>query len=183
VSARLNSHHRTTIRRTGSPRSTQRSEPHAHHQEPKPAAVRGLQDGAGRDQSQRRRLEETLRDVRARRQACRRPRPRTPKDGAPASGENGGAIMTTDKKPVLFDIEQLNALAVRLSDRADQISQITLWDLARDLRLAAQVTAKLATLRFRIAEIAGELLAHPEWDGAAVARDLRDALADAKEGE
>jgi hypothetical protein len=91
--------------------------------------------------------------------------------------------MTTDKKPVLFDIEQLNALAVRLSDRADQISQITLWDLARDLRLAAQVTAKLATLRFRIAEIAGELLAHPEWDGAAVARDLRDALADAKEGE
>ena len=91
--------------------------------------------------------------------------------------------MTTDKKPVLFDIEQLNALPVRLSDRADQISQITLWDLARDLRLAAQVTAKLATLRFRIAEIAGELLAHPEWDSAAVARDLRDALADAKEGE
>ena len=91
--------------------------------------------------------------------------------------------MTIDKKPVLFDIEQLNALAVRLSDRADQISQITLWDLARDLRLAAQVTAKLASLRFRIDEIAEQLLAQKEWDGAALARDLRDALADAKEGQ
>src|SRR5258708_37370565 len=95
----------------------------------------------------------------------------------------GGNAMTNNKAPVVFDLETLNALAVRLSDRADQISQITLWDLARDLRLAAQVTAKLASLRFRIAEIAEQLLAHPGWDGAALARDLRDALADAKEGE
>src|SRR5260221_13667658 len=93
----------------------------------------------------------------------------------------GGAIMT--EKPTVFDIETLNALALRLSDRADQISMITLWDLARDLRLAAQVSHKLATLRFRIDEIAGSLLAHSEWDGAAVARDLRLALDDAREGE
>ena len=91
--------------------------------------------------------------------------------------------MAAEESITTFDIETLNALAVRLSDRADQISQITLWDLARDLRLAAQVSHKLATLRFRVAEIAEQMLAHAEWDGAAVARDLRDALADAREGE
>jgi hypothetical protein len=42
--------------------------------------------------------------------------------------------------------------------------------------------AKLASLRFRIAEIAEAALAHPEWDRAAFARDLRDALAGAEGG-
>jgi len=95
----------------------------------------------------------------------------------------GGGASTTNKKPTVFDIETLNTLGGRLSDHADAITNHARHDVARDLRLAAQVTAKLASLRFRIDEIAEQLLAHKEWDGAALARDLRDALADAKEGQ
>jgi hypothetical protein len=51
------------------------------------------------------------------------------------------------------------------------------------LQLAAVVAAKLASLRFRVAEIAEATLAHPEWDRAAFARDLREALKGAEGGE
>jgi hypothetical protein len=84
--------------------------------------------------------------------------------------------MATDKPTTIFDIETLNAIGARLSEHADAITQ----DIAADLRLAAHVTHKLAGLRFRVAEIAEQTLAHPDWDRAAFARDLRDALKEAE---
>ncbi len=63
--------------------------------------------------------------------------------------------------------------------RADEIENIC-QGMADDLTLAARIADKLASLRFRIAEIAEAALAHPEWDRAAFARDLRDALKDAE---
>jgi hypothetical protein len=83
-----------------------------------------------------------------------------------------------DDKPTttVFDIESLNAIGARLFEHADAITQ----DIAADLQLAARIAGMLAGLRFRIAEIAQAALAHPEWDRAAFARDLRDALAKAE---
>jgi len=54
-------------------------------------------------------------------------------------------------------------------------------DLAADVRVAARVAGKLASLRFRLAEIAAQVLDHPEWDRAAFARDLNEALKDAED--
>jgi hypothetical protein len=90
--------------------------------------------------------------------------------------------------PTIFDIPTLNAISGRLCDHADGLmspaiaSPATVTDIAADLRLAARIADKLASLRFRIAEIAGKAIEHPEWDNAAIARDLRDAL-DAAERE
>jgi hypothetical protein len=81
--------------------------------------------------------------------------------------------------PVILDYGTLTAISLRLSERADLITQITLQDLALDIRLAAQACDKLASLRFRIAEIAEMAL---NQDGAATARDLRELL-DCQEGE
>jgi hypothetical protein len=78
----------------------------------------------------------------------------------------------------VFNIETLNAIGARLFDHADVITNV-----GADLRLAARIADKLASLRFRIAEIAEAALAHPEWDRAAFARDLRSALQDAEDGE
>lgn len=75
-----------------------------------------------------------------------------------------------------LDIESLSAIGARLFEHADAITQ----DIAADLRLAAHITDKLAGLRQRVAEIAEQALAHPAWDRAAFARDLRTALADAE---
>jgi len=86
--------------------------------------------------------------------------------------------MATDD-PTTFNIETLNALGARLSGNAEAITQ----RIAADLRLAARICEKLASLRFRIAEIAEQALAQPEWDRAAFARDLRDTLADAEDSE
>jgi hypothetical protein len=83
-------------------------------------------------------------------------------------------------KPATFDIETLNAISVRLGDHADKITNAARQDIAADLRLAARIADKLAGLRFRIDEIAEQLLAHPEWDRGAFARDLRAALSDAE---
>jgi hypothetical protein len=85
-----------------------------------------------------------------------------------------------DDKPIttVFDIESLNAIGARLFEHADAITQ----DIAADLRLAASIAGKLASLRFRVAEIAQAALTHPGWDRAAFARDLRDALAAAEGG-
>jgi hypothetical protein len=60
--------------------------------------------------------------------------------------------MATDK-PIKFDTESLNALGARLVDHADGIEFITLHNLEQDIRLAARVCDKLASLRFRVAEI------------------------------
>jgi hypothetical protein len=75
--------------------------------------------------------------------------------------------------PVILDYGTLTAISLRLSERAEQINQITLQDLSRDIRLAAQACDKLASLRFRIAEIAEMALTQ---DPGATARDLRELL-------
>ncbi len=85
---------------------------------------------------------------------------------------------TKPTKPTVLDIETLHAIGARLYDRADQVTQVTLADLALDLRLAAKVCNKMADLRFRIAEIAEAAL---KQDGAATARDLRQLLDDTGE--
>ena len=87
--------------------------------------------------------------------------------------------MAESKPTIIFNIEVLNAVGARLFDRADEIENIC-QGLTDDLTLAARIADKLASLRFRIAEIAEAALAHPEWDRAAYARDLRDALKDAE---
>jgi hypothetical protein len=76
-------------------------------------------------------------------------------------------------QPTILDIGTLNAISLRLSERAEQISQITLQDLALDLRLASRACDKLSSLRFRIAEIAEKALTQ---DGGATHRDLRALL-------
>jgi hypothetical protein len=80
---------------------------------------------------------------------------------------------------ITFNTSTLNAISLRLAERADQIQQVTLADLAHDIRLASQVCDKLASLRFRIGEIAEQAL---HQDGGATARDLRELL-DCHEGE
>ena len=86
------------------------------------------------------------------------------------------------EKPTIFDIPTLNAIGARLGDHADKITNAARQDIAADLRLAAQIADKLASLRFRIGGIAGKAIEHPEWDNAAIARDLRSALDDTAEG-
>jgi hypothetical protein len=86
--------------------------------------------------------------------------------------------MADSQPTTVFDIPTLNAIGARLFGHANAIT-----NAAADLRLAARIADKLASLRFRIAEIAELALARPEWDRAAFARDLRDVLKDAEDGE
>lgn len=60
---------------------------------------------------------------------------------------------TEDNKPKILDIETLNAVALRLEERAGQITQMTLQDLALDLRLAARCADVLGHIRFELGEI------------------------------
>jgi hypothetical protein len=77
----------------------------------------------------------------------------------------------------VFNFEKLNALGARLFDHADCIVNVAAHETDQDMRLAARVCSKFATLRFRIAEIAeGALTQAP----AATRRDLLGALADAE---
>jgi hypothetical protein len=82
-----------------------------------------------------------------------------------------------DPKTTKLDIGTLNAISARLGDHADAITNAARKDVAADLRLAARIADKLASLQFRIAEIAEMAL---KQDPGATARDLRDALADAE---
>jgi hypothetical protein len=82
-----------------------------------------------------------------------------------------------DPKLTAFSIENLNAIGARLFDHADAIRNAARRDVAADLRLAARIADKLASLRFRISEIAGKTKDHD------TARALSDALADAAAGE
>jgi hypothetical protein len=83
-----------------------------------------------------------------------------------------------ENQPTTLNIETLNAIGARLSGHADALTQ----DIAVDLRLSARVCDRLASLRSRIAEIAAQALDRPQWDAAAFARDVRDALAAAENG-
>jgi hypothetical protein len=78
--------------------------------------------------------------------------------------------------------EALTLLSGRLRTHADDIEPSDRKDISADIRLAARAAGQLASLRFRIGEIAEQALAHPEWDRGAFARDLRVALGDTAEG-
>jgi hypothetical protein len=80
-----------------------------------------------------------------------------------------------------LDYETLVVLSGRLITRAGYISSDDRF--AADLRLAAHVAGRFGGLRIRISEIAAKAIEHPEWDNAALARDLRAALDDATEGK
>jgi hypothetical protein len=80
-----------------------------------------------------------------------------------------------DHKPI-FDYASLTAIGARLSDHADAVTNAARQDIANDLRLAAAIAVKFASLRFRVAEIAAKAIENPDWDNAAIARDLREAL-------
>jgi hypothetical protein len=60
---------------------------------------------------------------------------------------------TKPTKPTILDIESLNAVALRLRERSDQIVQVTLQDLALDLKLAARCADLLAHIRFELGEV------------------------------
>jgi hypothetical protein len=77
----------------------------------------------------------------------------------------------------VFSIETLNALGTRLFDHADSITNPARHDIEVDCRLAARVCGDMASLRFRVGEIAEAALTQP---GAAGRRDLIAALADAE---
>ena len=60
---------------------------------------------------------------------------------------------TTTARPTILDIETLNGISASLYDQADQITQVTLQDMALNLRLAARCATVLAHVRFEIGEI------------------------------
>jgi hypothetical protein len=77
----------------------------------------------------------------------------------------------------VFTIETLAALAARLFDHSEDLAATLEFELVvSDVRLAARAISNMATLRFRIGEIAEAALSQ---DGAATRRDLIEALADA----
>jgi hypothetical protein len=82
--------------------------------------------------------------------------------------------MATDNPTTKFDIEGLNALALRLSDHADEV--LARRDVGETLRQAARVCDRLAHLRFEISEIISKVK-DPD-----AARELRDALEEAARG-
>jgi hypothetical protein len=85
--------------------------------------------------------------------------------------EQEGRAMT------VFDYGTLSALGARLFDHADSITNVARHDMEVDVRLAARVCGNMATLRFRVGEIAEAALTQP---GPAIHRDLLAALADAE---
>jgi hypothetical protein len=54
--------------------------------------------------------------------------------------------------PKVFDAAKLVATGARLTERADQITQITLQELAEDLRVAARCCDALALIRAELSE-------------------------------
>jgi hypothetical protein len=67
---------------------------------------------------------------------------------------------TTTVKPTILDIETLNGISASLYDQADQVTQITLQDLALNIRLAARCATVLAHVRFEIGEIIAKCTDH-----------------------
>src|SRR5260370_31205713 len=63
--------------------------------------------------------------------------------------------MDTTPKPIAItlNIETLNVISGRLSERADETRQVTLVDLVQDIRIAARACELLARIRFELGEI------------------------------
>jgi hypothetical protein len=53
-----------------------------------------------------------------------------------------------------LSIDALNALATRLFDHADSITNVAAHEIEKDIRLAARVASDMATLRFGVAQVA-----------------------------
>ncbi len=70
--------------------------------------------------------------------------------------------MGSTPKPIAItlDIETLNVISGRLSERADEIRQVTLVDLVQDIRIAARACELLARIRFALGEIAQKTTDH-----------------------
>ena len=67
---------------------------------------------------------------------------------------------STPKPTIVLDIETLNAVALRLDERADTIRQVTLVELVADIRIAARACGLLAHIRFALGEIAEKTKDH-----------------------
>jgi hypothetical protein len=89
------------------------------------------------------------------------------------------STMASDNPSIVFDIETLTALALRLRDHAEEMAAEPVFDgTVRDIRLAVQVCDILASLRFEVNEIANHPLSH-----AVIRRDLHAALRTAEGAE
>jgi hypothetical protein len=86
--------------------------------------------------------------------------------------------MDADDAILKFTYEILTDLSGRLLNHAGDC--VARKDVEYDMRAAALAINNMASLRLRLGEIAVQVLAHPTWDAAAVARDLRQALSDAE---
>ena len=91
----------------------------------------------------------------------------------------GSSTTPKPTKPTILDIEMLNAVALRLRERSDQIVQVTPLDWAVDLKLAARCADLLAHVRFELAELAGKTTDH---DTRLELRGLLDDAARAEPG-
>jgi hypothetical protein len=86
-------------------------------------------------------------------------------------------VQTADdptSKLKLPDTKTLNEISARLFSRADEIHQVTLADLAHDIRIAALAYGKLASIRVELSAIA------EQTSDAHAAREIRDILDDAE---
>jgi prepilin-type processing-associated H-X9-DG protein len=106
-----------------------------------------------------------------------------------ACGRRGWRLLGHDGRPaianVLFaDADRIAAAqtgikqhsqpdALFAADRPPRLTNVAAHEMEIDIRLGARTCERLAGLRFRVAEIAAPV---PQQNGAATARDLREAL-------
>ena len=85
--------------------------------------------------------------------------------------------MAETKPTLILDIETLNQISTQLDESADEITQVTLRDLAHRIRLAARCAQILARIRFALGEIAEKTKDHD------TRLELRGLLDDAARAE
>jgi len=75
-------------------------------------------------------------------------------------------------KPVItLDVETLNGIAASLYDEADKVTQITLQELALNIRLGARCATVLAHIRFELGEVIAKC---PDHDTKLSLKNLLD---------
>jgi hypothetical protein len=89
--------------------------------------------------------------------------------------------MATKENIPVFGYAELTAAAGRFADHAETVMNPARQDIAQDLRMAARMAHKFASLRFRVANIAQKAIDPPDnWGTAILALELRAALDDAE---
>jgi len=68
--------------------------------------------------------------------------------------------LKTDKPIIHLGVEELNTVALKLRERADAVTQMTLQDFVLELGLAARACDLLAHVRFALGEIAEKTKDH-----------------------